>query len=410
MPPASRITDMHLCPMFTPALVPIPHVGGPVLTGMPTVLTGGLPQARTTDMCMCVPAIPDAIVKGSLTVLVGGLMAARIGDTCSHGGALITGWPTVIIGDAGAVGGGAGAAPAAMAMSQECVELKQARDKADLADHAYSEPGRERGAVPAPYKLLDPKTAEGKSALKKLSIDASDLTGDGDTFKAEIFVSGSDTAPHYTVSFRGSRGPLESPSDWWENGKQAFGFESEDYSASKRLETKLAGVAPGRVEFVGHSKGGGQATAAALAVCAPLTTYNAAGAHPDSVADSVCCVQASAYQVEGEVVTTLQENRGVILGVMGVAAVAAVAVFGGPLVQAALVGYAIKSGLQAIPEAYGQKISLPSVPAVPGGSDDMIERHMMDAVIRGMEAKQIAAGCLVPTGTRAEPFANRFLA
>ena len=96
--------------MFTPALVPIPHVGGPVLTGMPTVLTGGMPQARTTDMCMCVPAIPDAIVKGSLTVLVGGLMAARIGDTCSHGGALITGWPTVIIGDAGAVGGGAGAA------------------------------------------------------------------------------------------------------------------------------------------------------------------------------------------------------------------------------------------------------------------------------------------------------------
>ena len=98
MPPASRITDMHVCPMMTPAVVPIPHVGGPVMTGLPTVLTGSLPQARVTDMCMCATPIPDLIVKGSLTVLVGGLPAARIGDTCAHGGALVMGWPTVIIG------------------------------------------------------------------------------------------------------------------------------------------------------------------------------------------------------------------------------------------------------------------------------------------------------------------------
>ena len=97
MPPASRITDMHVCPMATPAVVPIPHIGGPVLTGMPTVLTGSLPQARITDMCVCVGP-PDVIVKGSVTVLVGGLPAARIGDNCAHGGMLVMGWPTVIIG------------------------------------------------------------------------------------------------------------------------------------------------------------------------------------------------------------------------------------------------------------------------------------------------------------------------
>jgi uncharacterized Zn-binding protein involved in type VI secretion len=97
MPPASRITDMHACPMVTPAPVPVPHIGGPVLTGMPTVLTGMLPQARITDTCMCVGP-PDVIVKGSVTVLVGNLPAARIGDTCAHGGALIMGFPTVIIG------------------------------------------------------------------------------------------------------------------------------------------------------------------------------------------------------------------------------------------------------------------------------------------------------------------------
>ncbi len=97
MPPASRITDMHVCPMVTPAPIPVPHVGGPVLTGMPTVLTGMLPQARITDLCMCVGP-PDVIVKGSVTVLVGNLPAARIGDSCAHGGALVMGMPTVIIG------------------------------------------------------------------------------------------------------------------------------------------------------------------------------------------------------------------------------------------------------------------------------------------------------------------------
>lgn len=96
-PPAARLTDMHLCPMVTPAPVPVPHVGGPILTGAPTVIVGKLPQARITDMCLCVGP-PDVIVKGSMTVLVTKLPAARIGDNCAHGGAVIMGFPTVLIG------------------------------------------------------------------------------------------------------------------------------------------------------------------------------------------------------------------------------------------------------------------------------------------------------------------------
>ena len=95
--PASRITDMHICPMATPGVPPIPHVGGPVIQGTPTVLTGKLPQAKVTDQCTCVGP-PDVIVKGSGTVFVSKLPAARIGDTCAHGGALIMGCPTVLIG------------------------------------------------------------------------------------------------------------------------------------------------------------------------------------------------------------------------------------------------------------------------------------------------------------------------
>src|SRR5450631_3120615 len=97
MPPAARITDMHVCPMVTPGLPPIPHVGGPVISGAPTVLTGKLPQARATDQCVCVGP-PDVIAKGSMTVLICKLPAARLGDTCAHGGAVVMGYPTVLIG------------------------------------------------------------------------------------------------------------------------------------------------------------------------------------------------------------------------------------------------------------------------------------------------------------------------
>ena len=93
--PAARVTDMHVCPMFT-ALVP--HVGGPILPPCAiTVLTMMLPQARVTDMCVCVGP-PDVIVLGSFTVLVMNLPAARILDNTAHGGVIVTGFPTVIIG------------------------------------------------------------------------------------------------------------------------------------------------------------------------------------------------------------------------------------------------------------------------------------------------------------------------
>jgi uncharacterized Zn-binding protein involved in type VI secretion len=75
----------------------VPHVGGPIVLGEFTVLTASMPQARVTDMCVCTGP-PDMIAVGSTTVLVGGLFAARIGDQTVHGGVIVTGAPTVLIG------------------------------------------------------------------------------------------------------------------------------------------------------------------------------------------------------------------------------------------------------------------------------------------------------------------------
>ena len=105
MPPAARVTDMHTCPMVT---VLVPHVGGPILPpGAPTVLIGFLPAARVTDMLVCVGP-PDLIVLGSMGVFINFLPAARMGDLTAHGGVIILGEPTVMIGEIGAPSPGAG--------------------------------------------------------------------------------------------------------------------------------------------------------------------------------------------------------------------------------------------------------------------------------------------------------------
>jgi uncharacterized Zn-binding protein involved in type VI secretion len=91
---AARVGDPHTCPMVTPS----PHIGGPILpAGCPTVVIGGQPAARIGDMCQCTgPA--DMIRSGAPTVLIGGEPAARMGDQTRHGGVIVMGFATVLIG------------------------------------------------------------------------------------------------------------------------------------------------------------------------------------------------------------------------------------------------------------------------------------------------------------------------
>lgn len=91
--PAARISDFHVCPMVTGV---VPHVGGPISMGYPTVLIGGLPAARAGDMAVCVGP-PDVIAKGSTKVLIGGMPAARIADITAHGGRIVLGAFTVLL-------------------------------------------------------------------------------------------------------------------------------------------------------------------------------------------------------------------------------------------------------------------------------------------------------------------------
>lgn len=91
--PAARMTDLHSCA----ATLATPAGAAPVLAGNPTVRIGGMPAAALGDPCACIPT-PDPITGGSATVLIGGRPAARLGDPTAHGGALITGCFSVLIG------------------------------------------------------------------------------------------------------------------------------------------------------------------------------------------------------------------------------------------------------------------------------------------------------------------------
>ncbi|BDD01351.1 PAAR domain-containing protein [Persicobacter psychrovividus] len=91
---AARISDNHLCPMTSG---PVPHVGGPISIGEATVLIEAMPAARAGDLAVCIGP-PDTIANGSATVLIGGKPAARMGDSTTHGGTIVTGATTVIIG------------------------------------------------------------------------------------------------------------------------------------------------------------------------------------------------------------------------------------------------------------------------------------------------------------------------
>ena len=134
--PAARLTDMHVCPMVT---VIVPHVGGPITApGSPITLIGMLPAARVGDIVTCVGP-PDVIVMGAMTVLIGGQPAARMTSQCAHGGMIVLGCFTVLIGDAGGGGGGgggggAGAGGAGGGAAQEGATTPKAAELARIAN------------------------------------------------------------------------------------------------------------------------------------------------------------------------------------------------------------------------------------------------------------------------------------
>lgn len=163
MPPASRIGDNHVCPMVNPG--PTPHVGGPILTGESTVLIGNKPAARVSDKAKC-NAPPDSIAMGAPNVLVGNKMAARIGDPTAHGGVIVQGLSSVLIGTHPQAAVMRAAAKSGVPFCEECARRKA---EARARQQQRQRPERARPAnnahAQSPTPTAPATSAHGASAV-----------------------------------------------------------------------------------------------------------------------------------------------------------------------------------------------------------------------------------------------------
>lgn len=92
--PSAILSANHVCPMVTGV---VPHVAGPVLSpSAATVLISNMPAVGSGSTVVCTGP-PDSVAMGSPTVLAGNIPLARLGDSCAHGGAIVTGAPTVLV-------------------------------------------------------------------------------------------------------------------------------------------------------------------------------------------------------------------------------------------------------------------------------------------------------------------------
>ena len=394
--PAARLGDMHICPKFEGLK---PHGGGVILpTCCPTVLIGGQPAARAGDKLVCVGPT-DMIMKGSATVKIGGKAAARVGDTTEHYGVVTLGCPTVLIGDVCPTAAMARKNVRLPVVPQESVETcficrQRLSEKGQhSADTAINTAAQNLGRMNKDYehaKLSEhvydtskpppdgwENISNDPAKLKEYGLTPEDLHLSGSPFKAQMYVPdpeivGEDASP--TVVFKGT----EEWADWLENLKQGI-FGTSDYyrraikigekfSASIGKSTAQAGP---KVEFAGHSLGGGLASAAARASGSNATTFNAAGLHHNTVRNNTMNSSPgpadspiNAYRVRGDILTWIQEHS--------VAATAGAWSLFGPYAAAAKVLVSF-----FMPDAAGTKYDLP------GSGISPLDRHGMDQVLAG---------------------------
>jgi hypothetical protein len=162
--------------------------------------------------------------------------------------------------------------------------------------------------------------------LTKMRLTQTMLTPVGSEFRGAVYVKdpavwGPNPDPSAVIAFRGSTPEKE---DWDNNFAQGVDREAPYYMRAVEIGNKLA-ESGARIRIVGHSLGGGLASAAQGGSGLDASTYNAAGLNPNTVARyskdrdhmQAEIEKIAAYRIEGEVLTKTQES---LLGSKGLSA------------------------------------------------------------------------------------------
>jgi hypothetical protein len=205
--------------------------------------------------------------------------------------------------------------------------------------------------------------------LKKYNLSPDDLLPDAKTgFRARMYVPmdgfPSSGMPPQLV-FRGTE--MKSGTDWKTNIRHGLGHSSEHHKMAAAIGRKIES-SPDKIDLVGHSLGGGLATAAALTSGKPATIFNSAGFH-NNVRQTLSDdgkplhngVKIEAFHVKGEILTSMQRKTGVM------------------------------------PQALGRSVAV-AVPATHSRSSINVakkaEGHFMTTMIQGLEAAEKNPGVL----------------
>src|SRR5712692_5977375 len=233
---------------------------------------------------------------------------------------------------------------------------------------------------------------------EKLSGDKK-LSGDNGYFAA---LYRNENTASYVLANRGTE--MTHGNDWWTNFAQEFGFAAPQYKQAVQVgqEAFEALKAQGEtLSFTGHSLGGGLASAQALATGAQATTFNAAGLSAGTIArynldTTNASQQISAYYVNGEILSRLQDNPvfDVIAGAYGTVAKNTLAL-GGVIGDLAAGKNPDTSsfGFAYVPEAAGNRLELPAVSlqgeryGVFNRLSNTVSLHLMDYVLKSLQTR-----------------------
>ncbi len=319
-PIAARKGDHHLC---------LQHVGADILPPCATtILVGGAPAARITDVLECKGGPPDIIQLGEPTVLLEGKQAARFGDGTNHGGLIDEGCPTVIIGSMTD-------AEKRMRLMERLRLIDAARKKAatmpngaerDKLNNAAERLAQNNRAVEDArlvsdvYNTKDAPPGWTRLGPSDLPPELRNATfhDDKSGFYAEMYRSNIDGS--YRLIMRGTE--MDTWKQWdgndWLRGNlsQGTGFESQQYNQAVELSRQVAEVYGGNASIAGHSLGGGLASVGSLASGLPANTFNAAGVHGDTferygLDPSQAGSLVNKYQVDGDILTWAQQDSAI---------------------------------------------------------------------------------------------------
>ncbi|UCZ76011.1 PAAR domain-containing protein [Dickeya zeae] len=441
MPGAARLGDScagHGCFPATPVIA---GSGDVIINGKPAARKG---DAVLLHACPC-PNMPHgvhsrAISAGSGTVIINGKLAARIGDAIGCGGSVAAGSGDVIIGDTPYLSPVKScaeqsaksrapllaltpmllpammewAATAELPVLDEALTVLQRKDRylarAKLAQQASAMPGLKDAATRLAFnndsilraeaaqyvypvdefrrkvRAVLPKPPVGLDLIDLKSVKGlaeEDFFDNKTGFGSALFKSSINGETMLT--YRGTNNAVTGVKDWATNGSQGIGLETAQYNQAMFLAKQVKDVmSKSSPIIVGHSLGGGLASAAVSATKLPGYTFNAAGLHANTVAKGADMATTNSLiktqAVDGEILTIVQTyGKAAIPGLLSGAG----ALVGGG-VGAAIGGVvgvaALLSG--GLPKAAGEMMPLPAS----GGSP--LARHGMDQVIAGIEKEK----------------------